>query len=756
MADTTIRIDADTSPAIAALDRLSKKIDSLHDNFKDKFGKLSEYTLALQASLVATGVAVAAFADEITDIADANQVAISQVLGLSKALEATGGKADTVGRLFQTMSNNIEEANSGNLKSLTTFNRLGVSLEDLGTLSNTALKDKLLDGLVRIKDPIEKNALAMQIFGKSIVGVNIDEFAAKQKQMAQDMEKYEPAIRTAGDAWDNMVAIFGKIKIAFAEAFEPIFYLISKLPFSIDAAVVGFRLLGIAVAALTATTILAGMAKLVELVRLLGVVASRNPLIAIASALLALGPTVASYLGLSQDITKEQEKSNDTVLKGRRNQTGTLDALKKEKDSLGQIRENLEKNFKIALDKYDLELKALSLTEDEKKISEAKAKVDEDAQNALFALKQKFDALDSSARARTLRAYEDEKKAIEINAEVQKKAIDEKLRKQEQYNNFLKTSQSVQQVLADGSLKMFEAQSKQLLDTSGFAERISLEEKINEIQKIRSALMNNISNVSADQRDAAILAISASTDQIELLNQGYQEIGQSITNNLIKQKQMTGLTNENAYALTKGLTKGFTEYGIAATFVADKNLEIAEQSRTFEAGWSKAFRQYVDNATNAAESASRIFNKVTQGMEDMLVGFFKTGKLGWRDFLNTIVDELLRSQIRQLIARTFGGIGGGAGGGRGGLLGGSIIPGFLAEGGPATAGSPYIVGERGPELFIPNTGGTVVPNGQLGGTSVTYNINAVDAMSFKQMIAADPTFLYAVSEQGRRRIPGAR
>jgi hypothetical protein len=37
-----------------------------------------------------------------------------------------------------------------------------------------------------------------------------------------------------------------------------------------------------------------------------------------------------------------------------------------------------------------------------------------------------------------------------------------------------------------------------------------------------------------------------------------------------------------------------------------------------------------------------------------------------------------------------------------------------------------------------------------GSTNITYNINAVDAMSFKQMIAADPTFIYAVTQQGAK------
>jgi len=61
------------------------------------------------------------------------------------------------------------------------------------------------------------------------------------------------------------------------------------------------------------------------------------------------------------------------------------------------------------------------------------------------------------------------------------------------------------------------------------------------------------------------------------------------------------------------------------------------------------------------------------------------------------------------------------------------IPGFgdffKAKGGPVSGGSPYMVGEKGPELFVPNTSGTIVPNNKLGGggggsTSVVVNVDA--------------------------------
>jgi hypothetical protein len=62
-------------------------------------------------------------------------------------------------------------------------------------------------------------------------------------------------------------------------------------------------------------------------------------------------------------------------------------------------------------------------------------------------------------------------------------------------------------------------------------------------------------------------------------------------------------------------------------------------------------------------------------------------------------------------------------------VGGGGIPG-RAVGGPVSAGSPYVVGERGPELFIPDVSGTIIPNGSMsgagvdGGNSYSITVNA--------------------------------
>jgi hypothetical protein len=60
----------------------------------------------------------------------------------------------------------------------------------------------------------------------------------------------------------------------------------------------------------------------------------------------------------------------------------------------------------------------------------------------------------------------------------------------------------------------------------------------------------------------------------------------------------------------------------------------------------------------------------------------------------------------------------------------NIFGGGRANGGPVNAGTSYVVGERGPELFVPNTAGTIVPNGGTGGRGNTINLTvngAIDA-----------------------------
>ena len=82
-------------------------------------------------------------------------------------------------------------------------------------------------------------------------------------------------------------------------------------------------------------------------------------------------------------------------------------------------------------------------------------------------------------------------------------------------------------------------------------------------------------------------------------------------------------------------------------------------------------------------------------------------------------------------------------------------------GGARQANQPFLVGEKGAELFTPATAGTVTPNHQLGGamgsTNVTFNINTVSAKGFNELLVNSRGMIVnminqAVNERGRRNL----
>jgi lambda family phage tail tape measure protein len=188
--------------------------------------------------------------------------------------------------------------------------------------------------------------------------------------------------------------------------------------------------------------------------------------------------------------------------------------------------------------------------------------------------------------------------------------------------------------------------------------------------------------------------------------------------------------------------------------------EQIDKSREFGTGWAQAYKQYAEDANNASKQAQGYFSTFTKGFEDAIVNFVKTGKLSFKDLANSIISDFVRIQAKQLALGLFGG--GGTGSGVGNFF--SMLSGIpgKAKGGPVSANTPYMVGENGPELFLSKSAGTIVPNNQLSGsrggsgTNIVYNIVANDAASFRQMIARDPEFLYAVTEKGRSSIPSGR
>jgi phage-related minor tail protein len=116
-------------------------------------------------------------------------------------------------------------------------------------------------------------------------------------------------------------------------------------------------------------------------------------------------------------------------------------------------------------------------------------------------------------------------------------------------------------------------------------------------------------------------------------------------------------------------------------------------------------------------------------IENSLMRAVRTGKLGFEDLRRVAVSAL--AEVAQSAIQ--GGFGSLLGDGGGGLLGsvGTILSAALgapgrATGGPVSPGRAYLVGERGPELFVPTSSGQVAAGGgsQARDVRVTVNVNA--------------------------------
>jgi hypothetical protein len=148
------------------------------------------------------------------------------------------------------------------------------------------------------------------------------------------------------------------------------------------------------------------------------------------------------------------------------------------------------------------------------------------------------------------------------------------------------------------------------------------------------------------------------------------------------------------------------------------------------------------------KTLSEGFVKAGTMLEDALATAIATGKSDFSALGDHIRQVLAKALVQKFITGPIMGLFQG-----------------LASGGPAKAGQPYIVGEEGPELFVPKQSGVVLPNSALrghnaggpgvmgGGVTNITNISAVDTQSFQQAIARDPEFIFNVSRAGSRRTP---
>lgn len=241
------------------------------------------------------------------------------------------------------------------------------------------------------------------------------------------------------------------------------------------------------------------------------------------------------------------------------------------------------------------------------------------------------------------------------------------------------------------------------------------------------------------KRTAALQAETTAQAAINPLvdDYGYAVERASAMQDLLTAAQEAGLTvTPQLRAQIEQLSEAYAQAVVASAQLGESQDEI---------------RQRADAMRDASREAS-------QGIvQDLLEG--RSAADAFAGALGRIGDRLLDMAFDGLFAKT-GPIGGvGSGGGIFNLLG-SLFGGFRATGGSVQAGKAYVVGERRPELFVPNRNGHIVPSipragsAARAGNNVTISVDARGVQGDREIRQMVQAAVVAGMQQVERRVPG--
>lgn len=205
------------------LGQSADKTSGSADGTSASFTKMGAAAGVVAAAFIAASVNAIKFADSMNDVAKANDVAVGTVLKLSSALMLSGGESDSVGRLFSSFTSKIYDAAEGSETTRESFAKLGITLKDLGTLTETQLLEKALRAFAdpSMGDAITRNAIATDLFGKAAKGVDLKGVSDSYFNNKGNFEEAEKAFNDIGEALDIMDAAGARVSTTLATTLGP-------------------------------------------------------------------------------------------------------------------------------------------------------------------------------------------------------------------------------------------------------------------------------------------------------------------------------------------------------------------------------------------------------------------------------------------------------------------------------------------------------------------------------------------------------
>jgi lambda family phage tail tape measure protein len=823
MSDLRYSASLDTTQAERNLDRFQKAVVNVNDTFIRFRNTIA--TISLGAFLQQTINSAA----RLDALSKSTGIAADTLKGFGDAVRAGGGNADQAADAISDLVKNIGDAATGGGELVKAFAKAGVSFQELRTASEEDILRKTIDGIAKIGDNATQSAVKAKIFGEALKTVDLKTVNGGLNEFIANARGYGAEAKAAADAQRQFATAVDKLQTVVLKVSKPLLDLVNAINLTSAAVSKFFAVLGEALtfAAYAAGILLIGKAILfiasagliaIAGIRTLGTgiaglfkvlttpllradlfknlamlspgMASRVKAVSEAIGVpiawlaanwgklaIAVGAGIGAlkeYFGLGK--TPEvptvatpdggPETVTDRGLEGDIQRAAKFQAaLAAQQQAYNKLNSEAQtfSNYLLADLKFQTSL--LGMTEDQKEIATAlngETTRYLDQQNQL---QSKLSDIQSQIGI--------ELKSQRLLTGAELAASKDKVSLLVEEEDRLKALSNTYYDLHISNGKNLESELKQQQRIKNAeAERLSNLEYISERLREQAASYESLGGALRSINDKRV-DLKVQTDQTGLspLRKQIATINEEARKAALEAGRAFGSTFESEDGLTperaEELAAGLGQIAMAYKAIADeqiKALGVSEQylsgnldslsawREEFNIGTKNAFDKFKEDALDAGKQAADGFSTFTSGMEDAFVQFVQTGKLSFKSLANSIIADLVRIAVRRAIVAAIGGP-------LGSLFG-------MANGGPVQGSTPIIVGERGPELFVPQSAGKIISNsalkgsgsntgGTIGGgqTMVTYNIQAVDAASFRSLVARDPSFIYAVTEQGRRSQP---
>lgn len=692
--------------------------------------KAAGYGKVAATAFVAATVAAMAYADEIADVAKANDVAIDSVIKLQNALANSGGSADNAGKLLSSFSKFVDEAAGGSFEAQQKLSKLGVSLKDIGNLSIDKLFQKTIKGLVDIEDPLTRSARGMDAFGKAGKGVDWVGVAEGMANGAEASKKQAKAIEDAAAAFDMLKQAGRDVNLLIAETLGPSLKLTAEY---IKEITNGSNLLGSAFKIVFQT-------------------------------IAVLGSNLQFILqGISDEVTHTIENLKILTTEGIKAAIAANEAYEKRRQ---QARADLDL-YQARIMGTDAGFMGKGY-DDPRIVTPATS-----GRSVTLGVDTKADAL---KKAKQAKEFELEKLRLENNLSMTNRFLNEQQKIIQEYNQ--KNSMAVlernqKDISEEYKFKELNLRIYALKESQLYSEMREKQKQLKFKNMAEEATQEMDLQKEAGEATAALNAFYVSGNVALREKQELEYIALNRAQQMFVLEQESRYIKTEDYELAKEMLeiKFKHEDAIKAINADDrltadakklallneiqyqeKLIEYAKQKNQilkdqkeggFMEGFEDKMNRFGKNMKTAFEAGGEAFDAVMSSMEQGLEKFVTTGKINFADFAGSIIKDMLRIQLRQSASSLFS------------MIGQTLFA--RADGGPVESNSPYLVGERGPELFVPRSAGAIVPNHSMtmvgGTTNVTnYNIQAIDTKSFEDRILGSSKAVWAANAYGAKNL----